>query len=147
MTAGYWFSHEGKMTSSPNNQNNPLAAIPVYNAGFAPSGPPYPTDPTNPAGAIPVWIVPNAPTAPYSTNQNDPNGAIPVFVDQYCWAWGDPLIELENGTGAWALEANPGTSGTSIPVYVVSQPTGPTYPNQQNNPQGAIPVWVISGSL
>jgi hypothetical protein len=36
------------------------------------------------------------------------------------------------------------TTNNVMPVYVASQPSGPPYPNAQNNPAGAIPCRVVS---
>jgi hypothetical protein len=82
----------------------------------------YPNDRRSSAGAIPVYMVPTPPVGPPWPNKQN-TGGIPVFF-----------------TGA-PTAADSG----AIPVRVVTGPNLPDtegrWPNDQNNPAGAIPVY------
>jgi hypothetical protein len=83
----------------------------------------YPNDRMNPAGAIPVYIVAQ-PTGGFNPSppnaQNNAQGAIPVNIVAA------PTVPYAG----------------AIPVRVVAAPgIGPTWPSDQGQDAGAIPVW------
>jgi hypothetical protein len=131
------------MAGYPNDQGNPAASVPMWQAVTPPvpdAQGRFPTDQSNANAAIPVYEVP-APvgaTGPYPNDQGaiiasgNGKGAMPVRLV----AQPAPSLNYPN---------DPANDGSAKPMWVVSSATGilPVYPSEQDLSAGAIPIYIV----
>lgn len=131
--------------SYPNSQGNSAAVTYVWDAG----GPPSPDAKGRfangqgaAAAAIPVYTVAGIPlnSHPFPNDQGKietvpPQGALPIKV-----------VAKPTANPDGTFPSNPANVNSAIPVYFVASPASvaAAYPNAQNKPAGAIPVWIVA---